>query len=428
MNRTYPAIIFTALLFLNLSCIDRDTIAGSGKEVPDSMTGAGGNFQSGTIRSQLPLPLRVRVLASNGNPVRGVIVEFSNPQGRVSFSDTTAISDGDGYASTKVTLGTTADSVKVYATVIGLKGSPVLFSLLARASSEARAEKFSGDLQSGIVTGQLSSPIKIQVFDPYNNTVKGVTTIFSTSHGSFSPAVVQSDSNGFSSSVWKLDSLAGTKSAVVSFPTLPSVTLQFSATALAHTPATMFALTNDSIYSLEGIQVPGGIQVKMVDKYGNPTPGHQVQFSATVGSPAIGLPVALTGSTGIASTSITLGYGDSVAKVRAVSPQFSLPQVDFTFFQYVYLQIDSLRSSGGLVDLFWEKNLNSGFKNYTLERCSSYAFDQTTIIVAVITDENVTSVTDNTASVNSSPFYRIKVNYTNGFYFHTNIRQVTVSP
>lgn len=427
-NALFAGILFIVTL-MNISCIDRDTIAGTGQEIPDSMIGAGGDLQSGTIRVQLPIPLRVRVLAANGRPVRGVVVEFSNPLGRVSFSDTTKRTEADGYASTFVTLGSVADSIKVYAAVIGIKGSPVVFSLVARASFEAKAEKVSGDLQAGVVAGPLGLPIKVRVLDPYNNVVKNAVAIFSTLQGKFNPAVVQSDSLGIASSFWTIDTLIGQKTASVTFPSLPGLTLQFTATGLAHTPAKMFAYSNTDVHAMEGFPVPGGIQVKMEDKYGNPTANKTVKFSITQGSPNIDvLKSYTTTSSGIANAPITLAFGDSIAKVQAYTDQYPFPPVVFTFHHYIYSQIDSIGSSGGKVTLVWEKNLNAKFTNYLIERCLNSNFDQSTVVVQTITDENVVTLSDSTATVGTSPFYRIRMNYSTGFYFYTNIRQVTVVP
>lgn len=423
------AILIVFVLFFNVSCIDRNTIAGTGQEIPDSMMGAGGDLQSGTIRAQLSIPLRVRVLASNGRPVRGIVVEYSNPLSRVSFSDTVARTNSDGYASTFVTLGTTADTIKVYATVLGIKGSPVVFTLVARASFEAKAEIVSGDKQEGIVSGPLSSLLRVRVLDPYNNPVKNVVAIYSTNNGKFSNSFVQTDSVGIASSIWTLDTLVGPKTASVTFPSLPNITLQFTATAKAHIPVRMAAISNDSIHAMEGFPLPGGLRVKLEDKFGNPNDKQNVRFSIVAGSPGIDTARNfVTGVDGIATATISLAYGDSVAKVYAYSPQYPLPIVPFHITQYIYSQIDSLRSSGGTVELFWERNLNKNFLNYTVERCLNFNFDQSTVIVQTITDQNIISVIDPSPPAGSSPYYRVKMNYLNNFYFYTNIRQVTVQP
>ncbi|MCK9408754.1 MAG: hypothetical protein M0R68_06425 [Bacteroidetes bacterium] len=422
-------IVLFACSMLNLSCIDRDTIAGTGKEAPDRMIGAGGDFQSGIIRTQLPIPLRVRILAANGRPVRGVVVEFSNSLERVSFSDTTARSDGDGYASTRVTFGTVADSIQVNASVLGIKGSPIVFHLVARAAAEENAEIESGDAQSGVVSGPLSSPLMVKVTDPYNNPVKNVVAEYSTNNGRFSSSFVQTDSFGIASSIWFLDTLIGQKTASVTFPSLPGVVLNFKATATAHTPYNMYAALNDSIHAMEGQPLPGGLRVKMVDKFGNPAKQQSVRFSVVLGSPGIDTARAFqTGTDGVATVSITLAFGDSVEIVNAYSPYYPLPVVPFHITSYRYSQLSSISSSGGNVELGWDRNVNNNFVSYNIERCLTYTFDQSTVALRTITDQNIVSITDTSAVIGTSPFYRVKINYLNNFYFYTNIRQITVQP
>lgn len=428
MGRTLFALILLSI-FLDVSCIDRETIAGTGKDAPESMVGAGGDLQSGTVRVTLPVPLRVRILSAEGRPVRGVVVEFTNPPGRVSFSDTTVSSDGDGYASTIATLGNIADTNKVYATVYGLKGSPVVFTLVSRASFESQAVKIGGDIQTGTVGVPLAQPLRIRVYDPYDNPVKNVVAVFSTLNGSFATNFVQTDSTGTALLVWTLDTLIGAKSASVTFPSLPGVTLAFTATANASAPTSMVVSGTDSIHAMEGLPLPGGLNVKMTDRYGNPAKNQNVRFSIGKGSPSIDVNRDFkTGADGIASAPITPGVGDPLCRVSAYSPQYPIPSVPFVITQYIYSQLDTIESAGGKVHLAWSKNLNSGFVNYTIERCLSSDFDNTTVVLKTITDQNVTSFDDATAAGGSSPFYRIRFQYWHNFYFYSNLRQVTVVP
>lgn len=422
-------LLLPLLMITQYSCIDRDTIAGTGKELPDAMIGTSGNFQNGTIRAQLPIPLTVRVLAANGRPVRNIVVEFTNPQSRVSFSDTTMKTNGDGYASTIVTLGTVADSIKVYATVIGLKGSPVVFSLLARASSAANAILESGDKQTGRVASPLPSLLKVKVVDGYNNPVKNSTAIFSTPNGSFNPVIANTDSNGIAQSTWTLDTLIGNKTASVNFPSIPQVTINFSATAISlSTPATYTAITKDTVHSLEGVTIRDGLQVQTKDIYGNPISGKIVSYEILSGNPTLGYSSVTTQSNGIAWNSISLAFGDTLAVVRVSPVNFVMPPLTFYYIHYQYLQIDSISSSGGTVRLVWEINPNKQFQSYVIERCDNFLFDQTAVILATITDVATTAFVDSTAPVGSSPYYRVRVYCSSNFNFYTNIRQTTVVP
>jgi uncharacterized protein (TIGR03437 family) len=78
-----------------------------------------GNGQAAIIGSAFPLPLVVRLSASNGTPT-GIPVQFSvSPAGGVTLSSTTATTDSTGAAQVTVTAGSTAQNVSVTATASG---------------------------------------------------------------------------------------------------------------------------------------------------------------------------------------------------------------------------------------------------------------------------------------------------------------------
>ncbi|MFZ4620449.1 MAG: Ig-like domain-containing protein, partial [Bacteroidota bacterium] len=420
-------------LLLQCSCIDRDTIAGTGKETPDSMISSGGGGQTGAVNTKLTNPVKVRILAENGRPVRGIIVEFTVENSNATFSDTTATTDGNGYAQTYVTLGQKADSVRIYAAVLGLKGSPVKFTMFSITSGPARVELMDGNNQVGFAGSAFSNKLKLRVWDSYNNVVPNVAVYFSTLNGKILPATAISDSSGMVAAVWTSDTLVGTKSAQALVPSIQNGTVNFTArTVSLSVPKTMQRISSDTFYMLQAGKVNGLLVVKVLDKYGNPLylnpPAvYQVQFSVIQGAGTVFPAASGTNSSGIATAGVELAMEDSVMVIQADAGN-GIPKLNFTIYGYKYSQIDSLSSSGGSVTVYWQKNLNPNFANYTLQRCISSSFDNTTKDLQVITDENVNSASDNTAVVGTSPFYRIKVSYTNGFYFYSNIRDVLVNP
>lgn len=417
-----------------ISCIDRDTIAGTGKEDPDAMISAGGGGQSGVVNYLLPVPVKVRILAANGRPVRGVIVEFSVENSNASFSDTTAVSDGNGYAQTSVTLGSKSDSVRIYATVLGLKGSPVKFTMFAASSGAAKVVLNDGNDQKGTVKVTFSKPVQVTVYDAFQNTVAGVPVYFTTANGTFSPANTLTDSAGRARSYWTPDSLVGTKSAQIVIPSIPSGTIPLTATVNSLlVPASFTRASSDTFYMLQGGRVNGLLAVKVQDKYGNPlypvpANGFGVSFSVVAGEGTVTPATSSPSTNGIATAGVELSPTDTLLIAKASVGNSFLP-IYFTIFGYVSIQIDSLSSAGGTATVYWQKNVNPKFKNYTLQRCPNYSFDAaSTVTVAVVTDENTVSFTDPAPPAGTKPVYRLTVNYTNGFSFITNIRDVQVNP
>ncbi|HEX9728792.1 MAG TPA: hypothetical protein VGA37_09840 [Gemmatimonadales bacterium] len=94
---------------------------------PATVTIAGGNNQSDTAGFALPVPLVVEVVDSSGNPVPGVMVDWTALQGSVSASPT--LTDAAGRAQTTWTLGVNAVDQTLTASVAGL--TPVVFNATA---------------------------------------------------------------------------------------------------------------------------------------------------------------------------------------------------------------------------------------------------------------------------------------------------------
>ena len=429
-------ILFTAFV---ISCIDRDTIAGTGKELPYRIINIGGTLQEGQVTAKLPDPLVVRVVAENGRPVRGVFVEFYFEGENASLSDTNKTTDGDGYAQTYVTLGTKADSIYVYADVLGIRGSPVKFSLYASVSSNTNPKPtkpwmkiLDGNNQTGTVGNRLSKQLSVKVLDVFDNPVPKMMIRFSTTNGSLSPDSVLTDAQGLASSFWTLDTTVGTQTVQAVCHEILGGSVQFNATGVALLVPTYFTrLCSDTFFTLQGLTINRILHVNVLDQYGNPVytpfiPGFLVHFYVTEGFGRVDA-AAATEENGDAFAGATLANNDSIMKITA-DVGFNVPKLKFTFFAYKYLQIDSVRSAGGVVTLFWQKNMNLHFANYTIQRCTNLSFDGTTVNVKVISVENITSAVDTTAVVGNTYIYRIKVNYTNGYNFYTNMREVKVSP
>lgn len=434
MNASYRTVLLVLLLSLTFfSCIDRDTIAGTGKEIPERIISAGGNAQVGVVNSKLPIPVKVRILAANGRPVRSVVVEFSVENNNALFSDTTAVSDGNGYAQTIVTLGAKADSVRIFATVLGLVGSPVKFTFLSTSSSASIATLTGGNNQTATVGNTFSQSVTVKLTDPFGNLAALVPVYFATTNGAFTPSSTVTDSNGIATSKWKPDTLVGKKSAQVLIPSIQNGTIPLTGRTVSLTTAASFEkVSKDTFYTLQGTTINNLIAVKVKDKYGNPIfvnpPGSfSVDFNVTAGEGTVTPAKSSTDSLGIARAGISVGIQDTIFRFTA-SAGTAVAPLPFTVFAYRSSQIDSLSSSGGSVTLYWQKNLNPSFGGYLLQRCSTYTFDQSTVDVKTIADENITSTTENGLTVGTEYFYRIKMLYSNGYTFFTNTRSIVIAP
>lgn len=425
-------VLLPLFALFNISCIDRDTIAGTGKLEPELMLSGGGGFQSGAVNTQLPLPIIVRVFDAKNKPVRGVRVEFFAPNGNATFSDTIVVTDGDGYAKTTVKLGQKEDSVHVQAIVPGIKGSPVIFSLFAFNAGAQNILIKSGNNQTGTVATTLSEPLTVEVKDVYNNPVKSTVVYFLPSgKGKVNPGQMLTDSLGIAKSYWTTDTTVGNQTVEARITATQTSFVTFKALVKASTVVGSYEiLSKDSAVGLQGGILLNAIVVKVKDKYGNLIGGLPIRFKITNGGGKVPANALLSDENGIIRCTFDLDGFGSVTTIQGYDNSNNvIPQLVFTMYTYEYVSIDSLSSSGGAVFLSWIKNPNPFFLNYKIERCSNINFDNSTVVVATLTNENTTTVNDNSSIVGTSPFYRVQTNYTNGYSFYSyNIKQITVQP
>ena len=108
------------------------TVTAVGQATPDSLAKVSGDGQEGTVGAVLAEPFVVSVLDEDGAAIAGVVVTFSVAAGGGILSATTATTDANGQAVTRLTLGSDAGTNTVSATVEGLES--VTFTATAQES------------------------------------------------------------------------------------------------------------------------------------------------------------------------------------------------------------------------------------------------------------------------------------------------------
>lgn len=127
---------------------------------------AHGLDQRDTVRSTLA-PFRVLVHDHENEPVAGVVVQWSLSGGG-SLSSSSSSTDANGIAQVTHRLGTRVDFSIVYATVIGLIGSPVSFYALSTPGMTVGAAAVGGG-QIGRIGVRLE-PYRVTTTDAWGNT------------------------------------------------------------------------------------------------------------------------------------------------------------------------------------------------------------------------------------------------------------------
>src|SRR4030088_1044586 len=128
IRRARWAAVVVGLLAAAVGCCTDSTGPGP-HAIPARLDVVSGEGQEGTVGTELAAPLVARVVDANGAPIVGQLVNFRVTAGNGSVFAGSALTNSDGLARERWTLGTsTADSQKVEARAVDdQSGAPLVF-------------------------------------------------------------------------------------------------------------------------------------------------------------------------------------------------------------------------------------------------------------------------------------------------------------
>ncbi len=267
--------------------------------------------QTGTAGQALAEPFVVQVLDPYSVGASDLVVSFTVEDGGGSVAEEEVFTDGGGFASTTLTLGTDASAEnRVVARTDAVSGQNVTF--LAYGEPDVPHHlSVTGDEQTGTVGQPLAEDLVVTVLDQYDNTVPGETVTFTpeANCGSADPTSAVTDAAGQASATWTLDTLletsAGEQTLVAA---VESTALEHTFRAVNHAdaPFAMTKVSGDGQLWHVDAELPEPLAVSVEDTYGNPGYGWDVSWSAIDGGlcDPVSSPVGLDG---LASTTATMG-------------------------------------------------------------------------------------------------------------------------
>lgn len=263
-----------------------------------------GNSQSDTVLATLGTAISVLVRDQNNAAVQGVTVNWTATGGGV--SSPTSITNVGGIASVNYTLGGTAGANTATATVTGLAGSPVGFTLTATAGNAAVMTINGGNNQKGGVGTVLPVQHTVLVKDAHNNVKPGaaVTWVAGTGGGSVSNPAPVTNVNGIAGVSRTLGSAPGVQNDTARITGATGSPLVFADTAIL-IPTQMALDAGDAQVGPAGAAL-SAISVIVKDAANTPVPGVTVNWAAGSGG-NVATPTSLTNGSGIASNTWTLG-------------------------------------------------------------------------------------------------------------------------
>ena len=297
------------------------TITTVEQAMPHTLTKVSGDGQEGTTSEPLAKPFVVSVLDQNGSPLTGAVVRFAVTAGGGTLSSTTATTDANGRARSRLTLGSDSGTNTITATVAGLE--PVTFTATATEQTAHSLTKVSGDGQQGPASTQLAAPFVVSVLDQGDSPLSGVAVTFSVTAGggllsstndansctigsSTSSTTVTTDADGQAATRLTLGREPGTNTVSATVEGLEPVT--FTATAAEQAvPHRLTKVCGDSQEGIAGAILDKSFVVSVADEDGSAIAGVVVSFAVTAGGGTLSSATVTTDANGRAATSLTLG-------------------------------------------------------------------------------------------------------------------------
>jgi PKD repeat protein len=315
---------------------DNLTLPGEGEPAHITLM-AGSDGQSARVGAQLPNPLVVKVTDTQDRPVAGATVNFT-------FDDPTAgglaepgsgTTDGNGEASSRITLGSRVGPMTGHATVPVPEGTvPVTTAFTATAvpASANGIAAVSGDGQTGQVGAPLGAPLVVRVTDGFGNPIAGITVEWSvTGGGSVSPATTQTDANGQASVTRTLGNTAGEQTTLATTSeNLAGSPVTFTHQANAGSASRVEIVSGNGQSAQTGSQVPEELVVRVLDASNNPIPGRAVEWVIGEGGGTATPGRSNTDNQGHARTRWTLGPTPGRNTLNAVVSGVGEGRVEFT--------------------------------------------------------------------------------------------------
>jgi adhesin/invasin len=322
--------LLAVLVFVGAACSDSPTSKRPG--IPAQLDIVSGNLQIGTVGTELPAPLVIRVLDAAGRPVSGQLVNFRVTAGGGSVFAGSALTNADGIAQERWTLGTSTDGEQhVEARAVSSSSGAALvfgsFGATARSGPAASIAIMAGADQSALAGAALAVAPSIRVRDQYGNPVPSVAVTFTvTGGGSLTNAAQTTDANGVATAgTWTLGPAEGVQTLTASSGTAAT---SIPAVARSRSPAQLSILAGDNQSGVVGAAVAIAPIVLVRNAAGDALPGVTVTFAPTAGSGSVTGASVTTDALGRATLgSWTLGTGvgtQSLAvSVGALSAQVS---------------------------------------------------------------------------------------------------------
>lgn len=290
------------------------------------INGTAGNGQTGNAGSTLPVPLTV--VASNpytGAPISGVTVTFSDGGKKGTFSNPTAVTDGNGQASTTYTLPNLPQTLTLTVTAAGY--APATFTEQDNIGPVATLSLVSGSKQTGTVGTTLPLPIVVKAKDAVGNLVPNASVSFTDGlGGTFSPNPAITGSNGQATATYTLPTVA--KAAITVTATSGTASIRITEASTPGPAVSLVIIQGNNQTAHVNNKLGKSLIVELEDQYHNGISGATINFTDNGAGGIFSTANPVTGTTGRATTTYTTGPNTGTVTIDATYG--TLPPAVFT--------------------------------------------------------------------------------------------------
>jgi hypothetical protein len=305
-----------------------------GGQTPAKVLVVSGDMQFATVGKELAQPLVVRVVDDRNRPVKNQLVNFVVTAGGGSVFAGSSITNAQGEARERWTLGTVAgDTQRVEARAVDpATGQALVFAVfravgtpdVPAAVSAAGASSF-----TGLASLPLADSVGVFVRDVYGNAVPGQTVAWTVKQGggSVSPASSVTGANGVARAQWTLGpQYQGVQ--VLEAAVGLTLSTQFTANVQLPADAVIVKVSGDAQTGTVGQVLDQPLVVRVQRADGSPLAGIPVTFSLPAGYGSISPATGVTDADGRVSVRWTLPQSPFGMQVTASIPTGS--SVTFT--------------------------------------------------------------------------------------------------
>jgi alpha-tubulin suppressor-like RCC1 family protein len=265
----------SALLLGLLAAACNGEVVGGGQR-PARVVVVSGDLQRDTVGKELAQPLVVRVVDERDKPVKNQLVNFVVTAGGGSVFAGSALTNGQGEARERWTLGTVAgDTQRVEARAVdAATGQAIVFETFRAVGVPdvlAGLAAVGPTTRTGTAEDPVADSLAVRAVDKRGNAIAGVQVQWAVVEGggTLNPAVSATDAGGIARSSWTLGPAVGSQvaqataaaGAPVSFTAtagaLPAVRVEISPRALSFSSLGVSAPITVNAYNRNGAPVPG---------------------------------------------------------------------------------------------------------------------------------------------------------------------------